>query len=233
MVTAKQKLTPEELKLKRFVIKGAQISWANLYEREVYKEKDEITDNYSATFIIDKSSDSDFLAAYKKAAAYAIRLHYRGTDKADRRKISDLPMEMQHSSKNALKDGDDGDYDGKRGKWTIKAMKRKNRPTLLGPHGAAVVAEDAGDLSTDPEKETIARYGIFYPGAIVNAAVSLWIMDGPNGKWIGCNLEAIRFVRDGEPLIGAGRMSDSDAADLLMDDDEQFEDEDEYEDDFD
>jgi len=230
MATAKQKLTTEEMKSKQFVIKGAKISWVNLYEKEVYRETGEVTQNYSATFIIDKEENPDFHMAYRKAAAAAIRLHYRGTDKDDRRKIADLPKAMQFSSKNALKDGDEGDYEPNKGKYTIKAMKRKNRPTTLGRDGSPVVAEDAGDLSTDPDKEGIARTGIFYPGAIVNAVVSLWIMDGPSGQWIGCNLEAVRFVRDGEPLTGAGRMSDDDAADLLMDDDEMSGDEEDFDD---
>lgn len=61
----------------------------------------------------------------------------------------------------------------------------------------AIVVLDANrNLVTDPKKNQI------YAGCYVNAKISLWAQDNSFGKRVNCNLVAIQFAADGEPLDG-------------------------------
>jgi hypothetical protein len=61
---------------------------------------------------------------------------------------------------------------------------------------------------------------IVYAGCYVNAIVSLWAQNNQYGKRINAQLDAVQFVRDGEPF-GDGGVSPNEF-DAFGDDDEEF-----------
>lgn len=86
-----------------------------------------------------------------------------------------------------LGDGAEKSHDGYEDTMYISASNR-NRPTIIDRDRTPLVEED----------------GRVYAGCYVNAAVSLWVLNKPFGKRVCANLEAIQFVKDGEPF-GAAR----------------------------
>lgn len=90
-----------------------------------------------------------------------------------------IPATLQ----SCLGDGASKAYDGYENTMYISASNR-NRPTVIDRDRTPIVEEDAK----------------IYAGCYVNAAISLWCLNQPFGKRICSNLEAIQFVKDGEPF---------------------------------
>lgn len=112
-----------------------------------------------------------------------------------------LPKKIEY----CLKDGDEVEYDGYEGMWAIKANTKK-RPVVI-----------------DRKKTPIAENDdVVYPGCYVNASIEVYAMDNQWGKRIGCQLNGVQFVRDGD-AFGSGStsaMGDFDELDDGMDDDD-------------
>ena len=108
--------------------------------------------------------------------------------------------------KYCLKDGDSPEieYNGYEGMWAIKANTKK-RPTLINKDKSPIAEAD----------------GILYAGCYVNASIEVYAMDNQWGKRVGCQLNGIQFVKDGESFGGGGNAMD-DFDDLGGDD--QFDD---------
>ena len=94
---------------------------------------------------------------------------------------------LPKSLKNCLSDGDEKEYDGYADHYSVKATT-KRRPLVIDRSRVPVMEDD----------------NLVYAGCYVNALISLWAMDNKYGKRILANLEAIQFVRPGEPFGSGG-----------------------------
>lgn len=188
-------MAKKETVRKKLVIKHARLSFPNLFETEVYNGKD--TEKYTATFLIPKDSDE----AKKAIKAFQAAMQEAGIK---------VPK-----SKWALQDGDEKDYNGYEGHYSLKASLHKSRgkPVVIGKGNKKVTSED----------DEAAPYA----GCYVDAIVYLWVQDNQWGKRINAELAGVRFVEDGEPLGGSGRIKEEDVlAEFGIDPDELEEDDD-------
>lgn len=91
-------------------------------------------------------------------------------------------------------------YKGYPGMAYISASSDKDHPPQIikrDPNGVARVA--------DMDRQELARK--IYGGCRVNVAISPWLQDNAGGRAVRCNLIAIEFAGDGEPL-GDGANTD-------------------------
>lgn len=87
-----------------------------------------------------------------------------------------------------LRPGEDrgrAEYDGHH----VLSANSKDRPFVISNDGRGVISEEADSP--------------IYAGCYVNAKIRLWAQDNQFGKRINCELVAIQFARDGEPLDGS------------------------------
>jgi hypothetical protein len=84
-----------------------------------------------------------------------------------------------------LGDGAEKEYDGYENSMFISAST-KVRPTIVDQRKNPLAEED----------------GKPYAGCYVNAAITLWAQDNQWGKRINASLDAIQFVREGDPFAG-------------------------------
>jgi len=102
-----------------------------------------------------------------------------------------------------IQDGDEREYQGYADHVCIKASTKK-RPTLVNRDKTPIVEED----------------GILYGGCYVNASLDVWVMDNSYGKKVLASLNAIQFVKDGEPFASGSNGADD--FDELEDEDDVF-----------
>ena len=152
--------------MSKILLNNVRLSFPSIFQRSVFDGKE---GKYEATFLIPKS-DAKLKAQLDAAIDEAI--------KAAGIKVP--------SDKRCLKDGDESDYDGYEGTWSLKAANAK-RPTVIDRDKSPIVEGD--------EK--------LYPGCYVNAVIDLWVQDNKFGKRVNANLYGVQFVKDGEPF-GAG-----------------------------
>lgn len=152
--------------MSKILLNNVRLSFPSIFQRSVFDGKE---GKYEATFLIPKS-DTKLKAQLDAAIDEAI--------KAAGIKVP--------SDKRCLKDGDESDYDGYEGTWSLKAANAK-RPTVIDRDKSPIVESD--------EK--------LYPGCYVNAVIDLWLQDNKFGKRVNANLYGIQFVKDGE-AFGAG-----------------------------
>lgn len=165
---------------KKVMLRNARLSFPSLWKTEEYNGTD--TEKYAATFLIAK--DDPQVKAIKAAMK----------EVAEEKFGTPLPKKLPL----CLKDGDDSDYDGYEGHFSIKATT-KRRPVVIDRQKTPVTEDD----------------GVVYAGCYVNASVEIWAMDNSYGKKILCSLNGLQFVKDGE-AFGAGgsnAMSDFDELD--------------------
>lgn len=84
-----------------------------------------------------------------------------------------------------LGDGEEKDYDGYENAVYVSAST-KVRPVIVDQKKNPLAEED----------------GKPYAGCYVNVALSLWCQDNQWGKRVNATLDAIQFVKDGEPFGG-------------------------------
>ncbi len=161
-------------------LKNVRLSFPSIFHRSVFEGKE---GKYEATFLIDKD-DEKTKAKIDKAIAAAIK-------EANVKVPSD---------KRCLKDGDESEYGGYEGNWSIKAANGK-RPTLIDRDKTPVTEDD----------------DILYAGCYVNAIIDIWIQNNTYGKRANANLYGIQFVKDGE-TFGQGPVDVTDDFDDLEDD---------------
>lgn len=168
--------------MSKILLKNVRLSFPSLFQRSVFDGQE---GKYEATFLIPKS-DTKLKAQLDAAIAEAI--------KAAGIKVA--------SDKLCLKDGNDSDYDGYEGTWSLKAANNK-RPTVIDRDKSPIIESD--------EK--------LYAGCYVNAIVDLWVMNNSYGKRVNCNLYGVQFVKDGE-AFGSGPVNVFDDFDDLDGDDD-------------
>lgn len=176
-------------------LKNVRLSFPSLFRRAQFNGED---GKYEATFLFDKK-DKKLKAKLDKAIAAKI--------KAAGIKVS--------ADKRCLKDGDDVEYSGYEGMWSIKASQSR-RPTVIDRDRTPVTEDD----------------NVIYAGCYVNAIVDFWIQNNSFGKRVNANLYGVQFVKDGE-AFGMGPVDVTDDFDDLSDEDEDDIDIDDDDDDLD
>ena len=178
---------------KRIALSNVRLSFPSIFHRAEFKggaEKQNSKPKFEATFLFPKETKE----------GKALHAQILGI-------INDLVTESEKkipASKWAMKDGDEFDYDGYEGQWSIKASSTR-RPT--------VIDRDKTPLTEDDEK--------IYAGCYVNAIVDFWVQDNEFGKRVNANLYGIQFVKDGEEF-GAGSVDVTDDFAELSEDDFDF-----------
>ncbi|MEM8575545.1 MAG: ssDNA-binding protein [Pseudomonadota bacterium] len=130
-------------------------------------------DKYSITLLLDPKGDADGIDALEALVETLSKERFKGRK---------LP-----SDKICLRDGDDTGRPENEGYKVIKASC-KNNPLVLRGDGKTVITEEVDSP--------------IYSGCYVNAKVRLWAQDNQHGKRINCELIAVQFAAEGEPLDG-------------------------------
>lgn len=140
-------------------LNNVRLSFPSLFKKSSF---DGVDGKYEATFLINKDDEQ----------ANTIKNTITSILKEKQVKLS--------SDKICLKDGDNINYDGYEGCFSIKASSNKRVPIFNK------------DLSVIAEEDEI-----LYAGCYVNAVISLWYQDNQYGKRINANLVGVQFSKDG------------------------------------
>ena len=157
-----------------------------------------------------------FASIFRKATFNGDETKYEGTFLIDKETQADQIATINAANKAMLaekksklaadricfKDGDEIDYDGYAGHMSIKASNGK-RPL--------VIDRDKSPLAEDDGRP--------YSGCYVNAILELWFQDNAYGKRVNCNLDAVQFVKDGQPFGDGGSTASIDDFDVVDGDD--------------
>lgn len=149
--------------MSKIILKNVRLSFPSLFTKEVFEGKE---GKYAATLLIDKKD-----VEVKKQIDQAIAAL-----------VAEAKVKIP-SDKYCLKDGDEIEFDGYKGCWSLKASNAK-RPT--------VIDRDKTPLTADDDK--------VYAGCYVNAIIDFWIQNNSYGKRVNANLYGIQFSKDGEPF---------------------------------
>ena len=171
-------------------LQNVRLSFPSLFRKAVFNGEET---KYEATLLINKETHADLIKQIGDAIKEKIKVDLKGAK---------LPAD-----KICMKDGDNIEYDGYAGHWSIKASNNK-RPL--------VIDNDKTPLAEDDDK--------LYAGAYVNAVIELWAQNNSWGKRINANLLGVQFFKDGEPF--------GDTVSASVDDFDAFGDDDEGEDPF-
>lgn len=163
----------------KIMLKNVRLSFPSLFKRSEFDGKE---GKYEATFLLNKSDEKTY-NILKDAIDAA---------------LAEAKIKVP-SDKYFLKDGDESEYNGYAGHWSIKASN-SSRPLLIN--------KDKSMLTADDEK--------LYPGCYVNAEIAVWVQSNKFGKRVNANLYGVQFWNDGENL-GGDFTSDIDAFDSAED----------------
>ncbi len=142
-------------------LKNVRLSFPSIFNRSTFDGKE---GKFEATFLIDKSD-----VKLKKELDLAIQ-----------NVLQEAKIKVA-ADKICLKDGDESEYDGYEGNWSLKASNSK-RPI--------VIDRDKSPLTIDDNKP--------YAGCYVNAIIEFWVQNNQFGKRVNANLYGIQFYKDGE-----------------------------------
>jgi hypothetical protein len=165
--------------MSKIYLNNVRLSFPKIFNKATFEGKET---KFEATLLIPKSD----------TATKAV------LDEAIKSLLAEAKMKVG-ADKICLKDGDDSDYDGYEGNWSLKASNSK-RPTLVNKDKTPIVEED----------------NILYAGCYVNAIIDLWAQNNGYGKRVNANLLGIQFVKDGDSFEGS-KVADEDDFDDLGD----------------
>ncbi len=181
----------------KVVIKNVVLRFSDIFEAKEFKAGDG-RPRFSASFLIAKDSDND------KAIRAAIDATMQEAWK-DKAAVKTKAF-MSQRGQCCYTDGDMLEYDGCAGNMFIAAHRQ---------------AKSGNPKIVDRAKQDLAQKdGKPYAGCTVNAVIDIWAQTGEN-PGIRATLNAVQFVKDGEPFIGSGATADDlpDLAEGLDDDD--------------
>ena len=168
----------------KITLKNVRLSFPSLFKRASFDGQE---GKFEATFLLNKETHADTIAEIQAAIKERI--------------AEDLKGAKLGADKICLKDGDEIEYDGYAGHFSIKGSNNK-RPL--------VIDRDKTPLTEDDNK--------IYAGCYVNAIIELWAQNNNYGKRINANLLGVQFFADGEPF-GDGVKASADDFDAFGDDD--------------
>ena len=165
-------------------LKNVRLSFPSLFKRASFDGQE---GKFEATFLLNKETHAETIKEIEAAIKEKITVDLKGA------KLG--------ADKICLKDGDNIEYDGYAGHFSIKGSNSK-RPM--------VIDRDKTPLTEDDNK--------IYAGCYVNAIIELWAQNNSYGKRINANLLGVQFFADGEPF-GDGVKASADDFDAFGDDD--------------
>ena len=155
---------------KKIMLKNVRLSFPDLYKKSTFNGQE---GKYGATLLLDKMDEDAYEALTSEIQA----------------QLAEAKVKVS-KDKWFLKDGDDSEYDGYEGMYSIKASNNQ-RPTLVDKDAVMSVPEDE----------------LFYAGCYVNVSIGIWIQNNNYGKRVNCNLLGVQFVKDGKPMGGTGKVA--------------------------
>lgn len=168
------------------VLERVRLSFCHVFEKGSFEGKESSKFECSALF---SKTDDQLKEKVRRLIVKALLNKYGTKDKIPKQFKSMVDADKFGSSdKVFLRDGDDSDYDGYEGMWSVKAAS-KARPPLFSLDRTPILSADDG---------------MIYSGAYADMLISVWIQDNAFGKRINANLDGIRFRAHGEPLSGSG-----------------------------
>ena len=170
--------------MSKIILKNVRVSFPSLFKKGSFNGEET---KYEATFLLNKEEHADSIAEIKAQIADLVKVNLKGAK---------VPAD-----KLCLRDGDEVEYDGYAGCYSIKCSTKK-RPI--------VIDRDRSPLTEDDNKP--------YGGCYVNASIDLWVQNNAYGKRVNSTLLAVQFAKDGEPFAD-GSTGDVNDFDMLDDDD--------------
>lgn len=148
---------------------NVRLSFPNLFRPKAFEDGGEA--RYSATFLLNKTTDAAQIASIRAAAIAALEEFY-GAGKVPK------------GIKFCLRDGSEKpDIDGYGEAVMFLTSSSQKRPPVVDRDPSVALAEEDGKP---------------YAGCFVNASVRLWVQDNKFGKRVNAQLRAVQFVKDGE-----------------------------------
>jgi len=185
-------------------LKDVRLAFASLFEPNVQKNEDGTErKTWKANFLMGKGDDGKGDTEQDRKNLGAISKAYKDVMTAkfgpDRKKWPKIKAD-----KKCLRDGDEENWDGYEGNMYLSAnSKLERRPRVITNRKDAAKKWIEADLG---EKACP------YSGCYVNVIVRIWFQDNEHGRRVNASLEAVQFLRDGEPF-GAGSIDVDDAFD--------------------
>jgi len=173
--------------MSKVILRNVRLSFPELFKKGSFNGEET---KYGATFLLNKEEHADTIAEIKTQIAELIKTNLKGAK---------VPAD-----KLCLRDGDEVEYDGYAGCFSLKASTKK-RPIVVNKDKTPLVEED----------------GKPYGGCYVNATVDFWVQNNAYGKRINSTLLAVQFFKDGEPFAD-GAVGDVNDFDMFDDDDDMF-----------
>ena len=173
--------------MSKIILKNVRISFPSLFKKGSFNGEET---KYEATFLLNKEEHADSIAEIKAQIADLVKVNLKGAK---------VPAD-----KLCLRDGDEVEYDGYAGCYSIKCSTKK-RPI--------VIDRDRSPLTEDDGKP--------YGGCYVNASIDLWVQNNAYGKRVNSTLLAVQFAKDGTPFSD-GSTGDVNDFDMLDSDDDMF-----------
>lgn len=170
--------------MSKIILKNVRVSFPSLFKKGSFNGEET---KYEATFLLNKEEHADSIAEIKAQIADLVKVNLKGAK---------VPAD-----KLCLRDGDEVEYDGYAGCYSIKCSTKK-RPI--------VIDRDRSPLTEDDGKP--------YGGCYVNASIDLWVQNNAYGKRVNSTLLAVQFAKDGAPFAD-GSTGDVNDFDMLDDDD--------------
>lgn len=165
-------------------IKNARLSFPSLFKKSVFQGKE---GKYEATLLFPKSDTET----------------YDTINNAVEKSKKENKTPKLGDDKLCISDGDESEYNGYAGMWSVKAGNSK-RPT--------VIDRDKTPLTEEDEK--------LYAGCYVNGIIDLWFQNNSYGKRVNANLLGVQFVKDGTPLGDGAKVADADEFDEIEEEEE-------------
>ena len=170
--------------MSKVILKNVRLSFPSLFKKGSFNGEET---KYEATFLLNKEEHADTIAEIKTQITDLIKTNLKGAK---------VPAD-----KLCLRDGDEVEYDGYAGCFSLKASTKK-RPIVVNKDKTPLVEED----------------GKPYGGCYVNATVDFWVQNNAYGKRVNSTLLAVQFFKDGEPFAD-GAVGDVNDFDMFDDDD--------------
>ena len=179
------------------ILQNVRISFPRIVEPEINKSFPNSPAKYSANFILPKDHPAfaEFMKEVQALAADKWKEH------------AQVILQMAHGNKKLRCYGAGEEvmnsttfqvYSGYPGNIYISAGADKDHPPQIIKRDMNGLAQVAHDI----ERQELAKR--IYGGCYVNAAISPWLQDNAGGRAVRCNLLAVEFAADGEPLGDGG-----------------------------
>ena len=169
-------------------LENVRLSFPELFKPRKFQDNEDSQPRFEASFLYDTNSSAVrvFNIVNKKREGEKLYEGERGLaylNHSIKKAIDTKWPGKTKGVKICLNDGNEKEYDGYEDVWVISAAN-KIRPTVVDQRGRPITAED----------------GSIFGGCYVNAIVGWWAQDNKWGKRINANLDAVQFLRTGEPL---------------------------------